>query len=59
VSTEEVVDALGVPLAASMRDERGLSGWLDQGLGPFRSRRGQLSRACAEVLEALESALPR
>lgn len=54
VSVEQVVDALGVPLVASMRDERGLSGWLDQGLGPLRSRRGQLSRACAEVLAALQ-----
>jgi hypothetical protein len=42
-----------------MSDERGLSGWLDQGLGPLRSRRGQLSRACAEVLEWLENTLPR
>jgi secretion/DNA translocation related CpaE-like protein len=58
VSTEQVVDALGVPLAVSMRDERGLSGWLDQGLGPFRSRRGQLSRACAEVLVALAGEVP-
>jgi secretion/DNA translocation related CpaE-like protein len=59
LSTELVVDALRVPLVTSMRDERGLSGWLDQGLGPFRSSRGQLSRACAEVLEWLENTLPR
>ena len=58
VSTELVVDALGLPLVASMRDERGLSGWLDQGLGPLRSRRGQLSRACAEVLAAVPGTLP-
>ncbi|TQL66512.1 secretion/DNA translocation related CpaE-like protein [Nocardioides albertanoniae] len=47
---EAVGRALGLPVAASMGDQRGLSEAIDLGLGPIRSRRAPLARAAAEVL---------
>lgn len=47
---EEVARALDLPVLATMRDERGLAGWIDQGLGPVRRPRGPLARACAATL---------
>lgn len=43
--------ALGVPVVATMGDQRGLGEALDLGTGPIVSRRGQLGRAVARVLE--------
>ena len=48
----DVSRVLGVPLVASMPDQRGLAEAIDLGLGPVRSRRGPLGRACGEVLAA-------
>lgn len=56
LAAEEVADALELPLVTSMRPERGLTGWLEQGLGPIRRRRGPLARACRATLTALASA---
>lgn len=50
LAEREVSRALGVPVLASMPDQRGLAEAIDLGLGPVRSRRGPLGRACLEVL---------
>ncbi len=42
--------ALGLPVIASMPDQRGLSEAIDLGLGPIRSKRAPLARTAAEVL---------
>jgi len=47
---EVVGRALGVPVLASMADQRGLAEAVDLGLGPGRTGRGPLGRAVAEVL---------
>ena len=47
---DEVAEALDLPVLATMRGERGLAGWVDQGLGPLRRTRGPLARACAATL---------
>lgn len=43
----------GLPVATAMADQRGLAEAIDLGLGPVRSRRGQLGRAASEVLTRL------
>jgi secretion/DNA translocation related CpaE-like protein len=48
-----VADLVGVPVLASMADQRGLAEALDLGLGPVRSRRGPLAAAAREVLGCL------
>jgi len=48
-----VADSLGLPVLATMRAERHLAESVEQGLGPLRHRRGQLGRACSQVLSAL------
>jgi septum formation inhibitor-activating ATPase MinD len=45
-----VADSLGLPVLATMRSERHLTESVEQGLGPLRHRRGQLGRACGQVL---------
>jgi secretion/DNA translocation related CpaE-like protein len=45
-----VADSLGPPVLATMRSERHLTESVEQGLGPLRHRRGQLGRACGQVL---------
>lgn len=47
---EAIGRALGIPVAASMADQRGLSEAIDLGLGPVRSKRTPLARAATEVL---------
>ncbi|WP_193606777.1 septum site-determining protein Ssd [Nocardioides lijunqiniae] len=47
----DVAKATGVPVLAEMSDQRGLAEAIDLGLGPVRSRRGQLGRAAAGVLD--------
>ncbi|GGR47623.1 secretion/DNA translocation related CpaE-like protein [Nocardioides luteus] len=47
---EAVGRALGLPVVASMSDQRGLAEAIDLGLGPIRSKRAPLARAAAEVL---------
>ena len=53
---EDVARAVGVPVLATMSDQRGLGEAIDLGLGPVRSRRGPLSRAALEVLTTLQGA---
>lgn len=50
IAPEAVERAVGVPVRAAMPDQRGLAEAIDLGLGPLRSRRGPLARACTEVL---------
>lgn len=44
---------VGVPVLERMGDQRGLAESIDLGLGPVRSRRGQLGRSAIRVLAAL------
>ncbi|WP_121256979.1 septum site-determining protein Ssd [Nocardioides ferulae] len=53
VAEHEVAAVTGLPVAATMPDQRGLAEALDLGLGPVRSRRGPLARAAATVLAGL------
>lgn len=48
----EVAAATGVPVLATMGDQRGLEESIDLGLGPVRSPRGRLGRAAHCVLAA-------
>jgi secretion/DNA translocation related CpaE-like protein len=49
----EVTAAVGLPVWAMMRDQRGLTEAIDLGLGPVRGRRGALTAASREVLDGL------
>lgn len=46
----EVRRAVGLPVLAQMRDQRGLAEAVDLGLGPLHTTRGPLARAAARVL---------
>lgn len=46
----EVSAAVQLPVITQMRDQRGVAESIDLGLGPLRSLRGPLARACADVL---------
>lgn len=48
---EEVAEALGIPLAAVMSDQRRLAEAVELGLGPLRSTRGPLARAARATLD--------
>jgi secretion/DNA translocation related CpaE-like protein len=48
-----VSELVGVPVIASMGDQRGLAEALDLGLGPVRSKRGPLAAAVRQVLAGL------
>jgi secretion/DNA translocation related CpaE-like protein len=48
---DDVATATGVPVLVEMSDQRGLTEAVDLGLGPMRSRRGQLGRAATDVLQ--------
>ncbi|MBJ7357544.1 septum site-determining protein Ssd [Nocardioides sp.] len=48
---EQVASVAGLPLLATMRDQRGLVERVDLGLGPVRGRRGPLARAARCVLD--------
>ena len=48
---EEVARTVHVPVITQMRDQRGLGEAIDLGLGPLRSTRGPLARACSDVLD--------
>lgn len=50
LSAADVTRAVRLPVAAQMRDQRGLDEAVDLGYGPLRSRRGPLARAAATVL---------
>jgi secretion/DNA translocation related CpaE-like protein len=49
-SAGDVARAVGLPVVAQMRDQRGLAEAVDLGLGPLRSTRGPLARAVARIL---------
>lgn len=51
VDPRAVTRATGIPVLATMPDQRGLDEAIDLGLGPVRSRRGALGRAAGEVLD--------
>lgn len=53
---DAVVDVVGAPVLCEMPDHRGLAENVDLGLGPLRSRRGPLHRACTQVLSSLTTA---
>ncbi|GCD89815.1 septum formation initiator [Nocardioides sp. LS1] len=50
---ERIARVTGVPVLASMADQRGLSEAVDLGMGPVRSRRGPLGRAVVDLLAQL------
>jgi secretion/DNA translocation related CpaE-like protein len=50
LSAEEVARAVRLPVVTQMRSQRGVAESIDLGLGPLRSLRGPLARACADVL---------
>lgn len=52
---DEVGDALGLPLAAVMADQRRLDESVELGLGPVHARRGPLARAARSTLARLDS----
>ena len=54
VEPRAVARATGIPVLATMPDQRGLGEAIDLGLGPVRSRRGALGRAATEVLDQLQ-----
>lgn len=58
VSPQAVAKATGVPVLATMGDQRGLAEAIDLGLGPVRSRRGTLGRAADGILDQLELLRP-
>lgn len=47
---DDVAEALAIPLAAVMNDQRGLAEAVELGLGPLRTRRGALARAARATL---------
>ncbi len=51
-SRAEVARAVGLPVVAQMRDQRGLDEAVDLGLGPLRSEHGPLARAVERILSA-------
>lgn len=51
---DDVARSLGLALLATVRSERGLADWLDEGLGPVRRIRGSLARTCVRLVETLE-----
>jgi secretion/DNA translocation related CpaE-like protein len=53
IDPQVVARATGIPVLATMADQRGLGEAIDLGLGPVRSRRGSLGRAATEVLDQL------
>jgi secretion/DNA translocation related CpaE-like protein len=53
LEADVVADTLDIPLLASMRPEKGIAEWLDEGLGPMRRRRGPLAECCADLLDGL------
>lgn len=50
LTAAEVQRAVGLPVLAQMRDQRGLAEAVDLGLGPLRSERGPLAAAVSAVL---------
>lgn len=51
-AADDVARVTGLPVVASMVDQRGVDEAVDLGLGPVRNRRGPLGRAAADVLAA-------
>ena len=51
---KEVAQALGLPLAGSLRAEPGLAGALERGEPPAREGRGPLAALCQRILDTLD-----
>lgn len=49
-----LIDELGLPIVARLRDQRGLDEAITLGLGPLRSRRGPLRHAVTVILDGLQ-----
>ena len=49
-----VASAVGAPVWCEMASHRGVAESVDLGLGPLRSRRGALHRACVTLLDGLD-----
>jgi hypothetical protein len=56
---DSLARVVGAPVVVRMADQRGLTETIDLGLGPIRSRRGPLGRACASVLTSFDDRLLR
>ena len=56
VDPAEIAAATGVPVFATMANQRGLEEAIDLGAGPIRSRRGPLARVATQVLEVIRDA---
>lgn len=50
VPVDEVEGATGLPVLAELRSQRGLSEWVDLGLGPIRSGRSPVARVARDLL---------
>lgn len=57
LSPQEATSFLGLPVAASMADQRGIDEALSLGAGPLRFRRGPLARAASSVAELVRGVL--
>ncbi|HEX2893848.1 MAG TPA: septum site-determining protein Ssd [Marmoricola sp.] len=55
VAPAEVAELLGIPVVATMGDQRGLDEVISLGIGPLRSGRGPLARAAREAATLLRS----
>jgi len=56
IATHEVARVLGLPVLATMGDQRGLDEAINLGVGPLRSTRGPLARAARQVARHLHDA---
>lgn len=56
LKAEDVSEALGLPLAGTLRPEPGLAAALERGEAPARRGRGPLARLCATLLDELTPA---
>lgn len=52
LSADTVASTMALPLAASVRTDRKIAEFVDNGLGPLARGRTSLSRACSSVLQA-------
>lgn len=55
VAPHEVARLLGLPVVATMADQRGLDEAISLGVGPLRSRRGALARAARQAAQVVLS----
>lgn len=56
LTPEEIAEAAGLPLAVTMRPERGLTAAVERGVSPGDNRRGALSRGARQLVSELRLA---